>query len=175
MKKLTTREMAYCALFAALTAVCSQIQIPLPLIPINLAIFAVVLCGGLLRPVCALLAVGVYVLLGLVGIPVFAGFKAGVGTLFGNTGGYIVGYVLAAFLTAVLRQRGGEGDLRLGAGMAVGVAVCYVFGTVWFMVLSGNSLWVSLSYCVLPFLPGDVLKILLAALLTGRLKKAMWR
>lgn len=86
MKKLTTREMAYCALFAALTAVCSQIQIPLPLIPINLAIFTVVLCGGLLRPVCALLAVGVYVLLGLVGIPVFAGFKAGVGTLFGNTG-----------------------------------------------------------------------------------------
>ena len=59
--------------------------------------------------------------------------------------------------------------------MAVGVAVCYVFGTVWFMVLSGNSLWVSLSYCVLPFLPGDALKILLAALLTGRLKKAMWR
>lgn len=175
MKKLTTREMAYCALFAALTAVCSQIQIPLPLIPINLAIFAVVLCGGLLLPVCALLAVGVYVLLGLVGVPVFAGFKAGVGTLFGNTGGYIVGYVLAAFLTAVLRQRWGEGYLRLCAAMAVGVAVCYVFGTVWFMVLSGNSLWVSLSYCVLPFLPGDVLKILLAALLTGRLKKAMWR
>ena len=109
------------------------------------------------------------------GIPVFAGFKAGVGTLFGNTGGYIVGYVLAAFLTAVLRQRWGEGYLRLCAAMAVGVAVCYVFGTVWFMVLSGNSLWVSLSYCVLPFLPGDVLKILLAALLTGRLKKAMWR
>ena len=65
--------------------------------------------------------------------------------------------------------------LVLCAAMAVGVAVCYVFGTVWFMVLSGNSLWVSLSYCVLPFLPGDVLKILLAALLTGRLKKAMWR
>lgn len=175
MKKLTIQEMTYCALFAALLAICSQIQIPLPLIPINLAIFAVVLCGGLLCPVCALLAVGVYVLLGLVGVPIFAGFKAGVGTLFGNTGGYIVGYVLAAFITAVLRQRWGETFLRLCGAMVVGVAVCYVFGTIWFMALSGNSLWVSLSYCVLPFLPGDALKILLAALLTGRLKKAMWR
>ena len=80
MKKLTTREMAYCALFAALTAVCSQIQIPLPFIPINLAIFAVVLCGecGLL---CKAACGGVYVLLGLV----YTGIcrvQGGVGTLF---------------------------------------------------------------------------------------------
>lgn len=173
MKKITVKEMSYCALFAALMAVCSQIQIPLPLIPINLAIFAVLLCGGLLRPVCALLALGTYVLLGLVGVPVFAGFKAGVGTLFGNTGGYIVGYVLAAYLTALFRQRWGASYPRLCVGMAVSVLVCYAFGTVWFMVLSGNGLWVSLSYCVLPFLPGDALKILLAALLTRRLQKVL--
>lgn len=175
MKRLTVREMVYCALFAALVAVCSQIQIPLPVIPLNLAVFAVLLCGGLLRPAGALLALAAYVLLGLVGVPVFAGFKAGVGVLFGNTGGYIVGYLLAAYLTAMLRQRWGESFPRLCAGMAVGVAACYAFGTAWFMALSGNSLWVSLSYCVLPFLPGDAVKILLAALLTGRLKKALYR
>ena len=175
MKKLTLREMTYCALFAALTAICSQIQIPLPLSPINLAVFAALLCGGLMRPVCALLSLGTYVLLGLVGVPVFAGMKAGVGTLFGNTGGYIVGYVLTAYLTALFRQRWGESLPRLCLGMAVGVAVCYAFGTAWFMALSGNGLWVSLSYCVLPFLPGDALKILLAATLSRRLKTVCWR
>ena len=184
MKKLTTREMAYCALFAALTAVCSQIQIPLPLIPINLAIFAVVLCGGLLRPVCALLAVGVYVLLGLVGIPVFAGFKAGVGTLFGNTGGYIVGFLFTAIAVGVVSDyvRPKNDWARAGilaVSMAVGIALCYAFGTVWFMYVynagaeSTVTLAGALSMCVLPYLLPDLVKIVCAAVLVAKFKRFM--
>ena len=86
MKKFSVRDMVMCALFAALTAVCSQIQIPLPAIPINLALFAVLLCAGLLRPTAAVLAMVVYVVLGLVGVPVFAGMRGGMAVLFWQDG-----------------------------------------------------------------------------------------
>ena len=84
-----TKDLAIMAFFAALTAICSQIQIPLPYIPINLALFSVHLCGILLGSKRAVLSQSVYLLLGLIGLPVFAGFKGGPGVLFGNTGGYI--------------------------------------------------------------------------------------
>ena len=170
MKQFQAKYLALCALFAALTAVCSQIQIPLPAIPINLALFAVLLCAGLLRPTAAVLAMVVYVVLGLVGVPVFAGMRGGMAVLFGKTGGYILGYILAALVVALLRKHWGDSYWKLCLSMAIGVAVCYLFGTVWYMILTGTGLWVSLLNCVFPFLIGDALKILLAALLTIRLK-----
>ena len=170
MKKFSVRDMVMCALFAALTAVCSQIQIPLPAIPINLALFAVLLCAGLLRPTAAVLAMVVYVVLGLVGVPVFAGMRGGMAVLFGKTGGYILGYILAALAVALLRKHWGDSYWKLCLSMVIGVAVCYLFGTVWYMILTGTGLWVSLLNCVFPFLIGDALKILLAGLLTFSLK-----
>ncbi len=173
MKKLSVREMVMCALFAALTAVCSQIQIALPAIPINLALFAVLLCAGLLKPLNAVMAIVVYVVLGMVGVPVFAGMRGGVAVLFGRTGGYILGYIFAALIPALLRVRWGDKFWQLCLGMVLGVAVCYLFGTVWYMVLTGTGLWQSLTVCVFPFLIGDALKILLAAFLTKRLKPVL--
>lgn len=170
MKKISARELVICALFAALTAVCSQLQIPLPLVPINLALLSVLLCGGLLRPGTAALAMTCYALMGLAGLPVFAGFKGGAGALLGSTGGYILGYIPAAWLTALLRTRWRSSFGALCLGMAAGTAVCYLLGTVWFMIATGHGLWVSLGYCVFPFLPGDALKILLAAFLSRRLR-----
>lgn len=170
MKKISARELVLCALFAALTAVCSQLQIPLPLVPINLALLPVLLCGGLLHPSAAVLAMACYALMGLVGLPVFAGFKGGAGALLGSTGGYILGYIPAAWLTSLLRTRWKSSFGTLCLGMLAGVAVCYLLGTIWFMIATGNGLWVSLGYCVFPFLPGDALKILLAAFLSRRLR-----
>ena len=167
---LKTRELVMCALFAALTAVCSQIQIPLPMVPINLALLAVVVAGGLLRPTAAALSQVVYVLMGLVGLPVFAGFSGGAAVLFGKTGGYIFGYILAAWLTAFLRTRLGGGYWKRCLFMALSVLACYVFGTAWFMVITGMSLGLSLTYCVLPFLPGDAVKVLLGSFLVQRLE-----
>lgn len=167
--RLPLRSMLLCALFAALAGVCSQLSIPLPMVPINLALFSVHLCGYLLGWRLGGLAMGVYLLLGLLGVPVFAGFGAGPGTLFGRTGGYILGYVLAAMVTGFLaRQRPGFFPRCLAMGL--GTVVCYIFGTIWFMAITGMGLWESLGYCVLPFLPGDVVKILLAAWLGGRLQ-----
>ena len=91
MDRKKTFKITMCALFAALTAICSQIQIPLPQIPINLALFSVCMAGAVLGAGYGSLSIIVYVLLGAVGVPVFAGFKGGFATITGPTGGYIVG------------------------------------------------------------------------------------
>lgn len=173
MRSALTRSLVLAALFAALTAICSQIQIPLPYIPINLALFAVHLCGALLGPKWGALSMAAYALLGAVGVPVFAGFGSGPAALFGKTGGYILGYILCALVVGLMTRKFGFHLRSLCLSMVVGVAVCYFFGTVWFMALTGMNLATSLSYCVLPFLPGDAVKILLAAVLSLRLQKPM--
>ncbi|MBQ7185082.1 MAG: biotin transporter BioY [Clostridia bacterium] len=159
-----------CALFAALTAVFSWISVPIGPVPINLALLAVLLCGLILGPRQALIAVGVYILMGAVGVPVFAGFRGGAGVLLGPTGGYIVGYLPAAFISGLARERGGgHAALKRVAFMALGVAACYLLGSIWFAVLRKAALWDTLCLCVFPFLPGDALKVALAAFLAPRI------
>ena len=170
MRTDLTRRLVLAALFAALTAVCSQLQIPLPMIPINLALFAVYLSGAVLGARWGALAMIAYALLGVIGAPVFVGFVSGPSALFGRTGGYILGYVFAAGITGLLSRRWGFTFKKLFAAMALGTAACYLFGTIWFMILTKMSLASSLSACVLPFLPGDAVKISLAALLALRLR-----
>ena len=105
--RFSAKTLTMCAIFTALVAVCSQITIPLPLIPINLALFAVYLAGALLGPWRGALSLLVYLLLAAVGVPVMAGFRGGLGNLVGNTGGYVVGYIFAAFFTGLLVEKWG--------------------------------------------------------------------
>ncbi len=175
MKPQQVKSLVLCALFAALTAVCSQLQIPLPMIPINLALFAVNLCGALTSKSKAALAMAAYMLMGVIGLPVFTGLRGGAGVLFGRTGGYILGYIASAFLISLILEKWGRAFWKMCLAMAAGTAGCYAFGTVWFMVLTGNGLWASLTICVFPFLLGDAVKILLAAFLAGRLEKPLRR
>ena len=168
-----------CALFAALTAVCSQIMIPLPFtpVPINLAYLAVLVCGGVLGAKKGALAMVVYILLGAVGVPVFVGFNAGLGVLAGPTGGYIVGYVVMPIVCGVLGFGRTEQGKGLGAafnflkGLVV-VFVGYGFGTVWFMILTGVGFGPAFLMCVAPFIPGDVLKLFAAVAICAALKRA---
>lgn len=104
--RFSAKTLTMCAIFTALVAVCSQITIPLPIIPINLALFAVYLAGALLGPWRGALSLVVYLLLAAVGVPVMAGFRGGLGNLVGNTGGYVVGYIFAAFFTGLLAVNG---------------------------------------------------------------------
>ena len=173
---LSARRLALCALFAALTAVCAQVTIALPgLVPISLSLLPVLLCGALLPWTDAVLAMGVYLLMGLFGLPVFSGLAGGPAKLFGVTGGYILGYLPCAAVTGLLCARREAGWLRLALAMAAGTLVCYAFGTVWFMALRHTALWPSLTACVLPFLPFDALKIALAAVLSLRLRPVLRR
>lgn len=169
------RQLVMCALFAALTAACSQLQISFPLVPINCALFAVHLSGALLGPKYGCISMVAYTLLGLAGAPVFGGFTAGPAILFGQTGGYIIGYILCALTVGLLSRLWGRRFWPLCAAMAAGVLVCYLFGTLWFMAVARLGLFASLAYCVFPFLPGDAVKILLAALLTLKLQRPLSR
>jgi biotin transport system substrate-specific component len=107
-----------------------------------------------------------------VGVPVFSGFTAGVGILAGPTGGYIIGYAAAAFITGLLAHHKSRPPVwLLILGMIFGVLTCYALGTGWFMFVTKNKLAPALSMCVLPFLPGDAAKIVVAALLSRTLEK----
>ena len=153
-----TRSLILCALFAALTAVLSQIAIPIQPVPINLATFSVFVAGGVL---------------GAVGLPVFSSFSGGMGILFGPTGGYIVGYVAAAWLVGLLSARCHGKAYWFALSMAGGLALCYLLGTAWYMVVAHTGLVESLLLCVVPFLPGDAAKIAVAALLVPVLRKTL--
>ena len=171
--RISTYHLVLCALFAALTAVCAQITIPIGAVPITLSLLPVLLCGALLSPGYAVLAMAVYMVMGLIGLPVFSGLAGGPAKLFGVTGGYIIGYLPCVLIEAVMIGKMGRAYWKQCVAMVVGVLVCYAFGTAWFMVTKGTDLMTSLSLCVLPFLPFDAVKILLAALLSLRLEKPL--
>lgn len=272
-----TASLVLCGLFAALTAICAYINIPLGFtpIPMNLAMLAVFLAGGILGKKYGTVSITVYVLMGAAGLPVFAGFQSGIAVIVGPTGGFLAGYIATAFIvgfsldayekrhasggkahTTSQRSRGsGEMSRRMcqsphcsgetlhamcqmphdssetshtmsqnpqcsgetshalcqsphssgetshamcqmphSSGetshalchkpralkrrklalcifsMLIGIIVCYALGTLWFMTLTGTGLYASLAACVLPFIPGDIIKIIAASLLTMRLR-----
>lgn len=174
-RKIATKDLVLTALFAALTAVLAQIQLPIGPVPFNLAVFGAFLAGMLLAPAWAAASMGVYMLLGAVGIPVFAGFMGGPAVLLGKTGGYVIGYIFIALATALAVKRSGKLPV-IGAAMLAGLLVCYGFGTAWFMAVTGADLVSALGWCVLPFIVPDVCKgvfaCVLGRLLAGRLAKA---
>lgn len=173
-----TRLLILSGVFAAVTAVCSWISIPLPFtpVPINLALLGVYLSGGLLGGHYGFYSQLIYVLLGAIGVPVFAGFSGGFGIISGPTGGYIIGYVFAAIVVGLVVSGGANrGLLRTAIACILGMLVCYAFGTVWYVLLTGTGMWAALALCVFPFLPGDAIKIVLAVILIRRLKTVVWR
>ena len=115
----------------------------------------------------------VFIALAAIGVPVLANFQGGPSAIFGKTGGYAIGYILTALITALLVRVLGRKFWALCAAMVVGCAACYLLGTIWFMILTGADLVSALGWCVLPYLPGDVIKIALAAILTIQLDKRM--
>lgn len=170
---MKTKMMILCALFAALTAVCSMISIPLPFtpVPINLATLSVFLAGGLLGSRYGALSQLVYVLLGAIGLPVFSGFTGGFGIIAGPTGGYIIGYIAAAWLIGFLTEKLGRDFYKIIISMIEGLIVCYTLGTLWFMYITSSGLAAALMMCVVPFLIGDAIKIIAGSILVKKLHK----
>lgn len=169
------RNLVLIALMAALTAVCAWITVPAT-VPFTLQTFAVFLCVSLLGGKRGLAAVAVYLLLGALGAPVFAGFSGGPGVLLGPTGGYLIGFLFTALVMWGFEKLPGSSLFKTVAAMAVGLAVCYAFGTAWFLAVAARNgkavkLSAALSWCVLPFLLPDAAKIALATLLARRVKR----
>lgn len=168
------RDLCYIALCVALMAICSWISVP-TVVPFTLQTLGVFLCFGLLGGKRGTLAVLIYILVGAVGIPVFSGFSGGLGIIFGNTGGYIVGFLAAALIMWLFEKIFGNRPVIYAVSMIAGLAVCYAFGTAWFIVLYTRStgavqLLTVLGWCVFPFIIPDLLKIAVAFYLSMRLK-----
>lgn len=173
--RLPPSDMAHIALFTTVIAVCSWISIPFT-VPFTMQTFGVFLAAGVLGGKRGTLAVAVYLLLGLVGAPVFSGFSAGIGRLMGSTGGYILGFLFSALVMWAMEALLGKQKWVLAVSMVLGLLVCYVFGTAWFMIVYGRTtgtigLWSALSWCVFPYLLPDIIKIALALPLCARLQK----
>ena len=169
-----TYDMAYIAMFAVLMAICSWISIPMA-VPFTLQTFGVFMAVGVLGGKRGTLAVLVYILLGAVGIPVFAGFNGGIGVLLNTTGGYIVGFLFSAMVMWGMETVLGRKPIVQMISMIVGLIVCYALGTIWFMVVYARNtgavgLGTVLGWCVIPFIIPDLIKIALAFVLSRRLR-----
>ena len=169
--KLTVKDMAYCAIGAALLSVSAWISIPMPQVSFTMQSFAVFFILGLLGGRRGTISIGIYLFLGFVGLPVFSGFRGGVGVILGVTGGYIWGFLLAGLLYwAVTSLLGKRLHIRLIA-MILGMAVCYSCGTAWYHHAYGGSFGPVLATCVVPYLLPDGVKIGLALSLSQRLNR----
>ena len=170
-----TREMVTSALLAALLAASAWISIPVGAVPLTLQVFIVLLAGLLLSPRGAFAAVGVYLLLGAAGLPVFAGGLGGTGVLAGPTGGYLWGFALAATAVAWLRRGrlfAGSRTVADALALTVGVAVIYLAGWFQLAAVTGMGIWPAFAVGVAPFVVIDAIKAAVALAVARALTRA---
>ena len=159
--------MTLSSLFAALLAACAWLSIPLGDVAVTMQTFGVALALLLLGGKWGTVSIGIYLLLGAVGLPVFSGFRGGIGMLAGVSGGFLWGFLISGLVYWGLERLG-----KLPA-MAAGLLACYICGCGWFYLYAGGGLGLILLRCVLPFLIPDALKLWLAFSLSRRLKKVI--
>lgn len=173
-KETSLRGMAYASMFGALTAVGAYIMIPLPPVPITMQTFFVSLAGALLGGYLGAMSQVVYILLGVIGLPVFAGGKAGAGVLLGPTGGYLIGFVVGAYVIGrMVSLKKHAGFLWLLLAMLVGHIFIYVVGIAQLMVVAKLDLAKAIAMGLLPTIPGGILKIVAAALICLKVRDHM--
>lgn len=136
-------------------------------VPISLGTLAIYFACSVLGMKLGTASTVIYILLGLAGLPIFSGFSGGPGKLFGPTGGYIIGYIFMALICGYFAERFSDRFLISFLGMLLGTAVCYLFGTLWLAYQASMTFGAALAAGVLPFIPGDLVKLLLA-MTTGR-------
>lgn len=163
-----TRTIVYTAVLAAIICVLAPWSIPTAGgVSITLATLAVYIVGGVSRWKTAVAAVVVYILVGAVGAPVFSNFSGGVYKLIGPTGGYIVGYIPGALVISLIVGWCGGKKWSYPVGMVAGTVVIYALGTAWYCIQTNTALAPAMSACVLPFLPLDTVKVILASVISA--------
>ena len=174
---MKVRNMALCGLFTAVLAICAWISLPMGDTVITLQTFGIFLTLGLLGGKRGTITVLVYLLLGAIGVPVFSGFRGGLGALLGTTGGYIFGFMSTSVLYWIMTSIKDTPRIRIIA-MVLGLLLCYGCGSWWYMTryLSSGQLALGLVLlkCVLPYLLPDAIKLALAWILTGKLKRFVY-
>ncbi len=156
------------ALYSAILCLLSPWVIPVGAVPITFASFAIYLISAIGGVKTSVIAVGIYVLLGALGLPVFSGFAGGVQAIAGTTGGFIVGYIISAFVISILKDK-----LNLFLTFCIGTLPMYLLGTAWFAFLTKTNFVSAAAVCCLPFILTDAVKIALACVLIPRIKTAL--
>ena len=163
--------MTHAAMAAAIICVVASLSIPVGAVPVTLATLAVMIAGALLGPGWGTAATAVYLIAGIAGLPIFAGFRGGAGVLAGPTGGYLAGYLALAAISGIRIKAAENGTKPLKAAIratlcTAGTAILYTLGTAWYCIVTGANEMTALAVCVVPFLPGDAAKIAVCVLLT---------
>ncbi|HJJ29920.1 MAG TPA: biotin transporter BioY [Methanocorpusculum sp.] len=163
-----SRLIMYSAVFVALITVGGWISIPF-VVPFTLQTLFVLLAASVMKKY-AVIPAALYVLFGTLGLPLFHNGTAGIGILLGPTGGFLIGFILMAFIAGLFfSKKTVSMDI---VGLVLATLVCYFCGVGWFMISSGATLWAALFACVIPFIIGDIIKITAAELVTIRLRKS---
>lgn len=165
---MNVRELSKSAVVSALLCVISPFTLPIGAVPLSLATFGVYVSAIILKPFYASVSVLVYLLLGAFGLPVFSGANGGVGVLLGPVGGFLSGYLLCIIVSSALKNK-----LGILPSLVIGTVLLYISGVLWFVFVTKTGVLQSLAVCVLPFLPGDALKIA-ASYAVGRKIKAVY-
>lgn len=172
--KLSVLTMVQVALITAVICVAGPYAIPIGAIPVSITIFALFLGLYALGWKLGTLACVLYILIGLVGAPVFSGFSGGAQKLAGPTGGYIIGYIFLCIVSGIFIDKFEKKYWLHIIGMIIGVLVCYIFGTAWFIIsIPGKTLLAALNACVFPFIPFDGVKIAVAVLVGPSIRKGV--
>ncbi len=172
-KRFSVRDLSYISLFATLISVSGYISIPLPFstVPVTAQTLAVMLAGSLLPVGHTAASIVVFLLMGAIGLPVFSGGTAGLGIIVGKTGGYLIGFLAGAVLISILKGKRPSFMRLLTVNAIGGILVVYIFGVMWLNYVTGIGISKAVIFGALPFIPGDIVKIIIAALLTLRLGK----
>ena len=172
-----TRNLTLIGLMTAILCILGPFSIPIPVspVPLSLTNFAVYITVYTLGMKSGTLSVLVYLCLGTAGLPVFSSFSGGLGKLAGPTGGYLIGFIFLALIQGFLMKAFPGKNTAAVIGMILGMAVCYLFGTAWLAIQMGLTFPAALSIGVLPYLPGDGVKIIIAAIAGPKLRTAVQR
>ncbi|MCL2577618.1 MAG: biotin transporter BioY [Defluviitaleaceae bacterium] len=172
-KNFAVRDICYIGIFVAIIVICA-VGIPLMGVPFTLQTWGIALAGMILGPKKGVIAVVIYILLGAVGVPVFSNFRGGLGVIMGATGGFIVSFPVIAFMTGFFAKKGNI--FLLFAGLLAGAAINYIFGMVWFSVVTQNTIQAAFAIAVAPFILPDIIKmatvIIIGKSIQTALKKA---
>ena len=172
-KTLSIKNIALIGVITAVTCILAPMSVPIGLVPISLTNLVIYFGLYILGTSKGTISYLVYLLLGLVGLPIFSGFSAGPQKLFGPTGGYLIGFIPMAIIAGIFIEKSGRKIVLSMVGMILGTVVCYAFGTAWLAYEAHMNFKAALWAGVIPFIPGDLIKMILAMIAGPVLKKAL--
>ena len=175
MNKINTRNMTTIGLMSALLCIIGPFSIPLPFspVPIVLSNLMIYISCSILGTKKGTLSVIIYLLIGLVGLPVFSGFTSGLSKIAGPTGGYLIGYIFCAIITGLFVEKFEDKIYMYAIGMILGTLICYAFGTIWLAKQLSLTFMQALFMGVIPYLIGDSLKIMCGTLIGFKIRNKL--